>query len=389
MGEMLVGHSPFSSALTEKETKNQVAKMDLSTIWSSVPGSAQPLLKALLRRDPKDRMPLIDTLEDTWLVSFVGDGAHKSAKKLAKDLEVERQERDRFGGWDRAPFELRGAGENDLYQFFCDGMQGNRPYMEDRTLACLTLPGHNHLALFGVFDGHGGEEVADLSARIMQKALAEALAVQPELEKALERSFEELDKELLGYVERQGFALAGTTAVMCLLARQSEPAAKLRLLCANCGDSRAILCRDGKAFDLSTDHKPTDVEEEKRITAAGGTVKDGRINGDGLNVSRTLGDFSYKGRLDLLQSAQQVSAVPEVRDFVIEDKDEFLVLCTDGVLDMFSSEKLIQRVREGLQQGLTLEQITSAVLKESIASNDNVSLCIVKLVKPTSGGYSA
>ena len=52
-----------------------------------------------------------------------------------------------------------------------------------------------------------------------------------------------------------------------------------------------MLCRDGKAIDLSIDHKPEDDEERRRIEGAGGKVTaDGRVNG-GLNLSRALGQY--------------------------------------------------------------------------------------------------
>ncbi len=44
---------------------------------------------------------------------------------------------------------------------------------------------------------------------------------------------------------------------------------------------------------MSQDHKPTLLNERKRIENAGGFVKDGRINGC-LSVSRGLGDFLFK-----------------------------------------------------------------------------------------------
>jgi protein phosphatase 1G len=62
---------------------------------------------------------------------------------------------------------------------------------------------------------------------------------------------------------------------------------------ANAGDSRAILSREGKAIDMSFDHKPEDGPELERIVAAGGRVSnDGRVNG-GLNLSRALGMLNY------------------------------------------------------------------------------------------------
>jgi serine/threonine protein phosphatase PrpC len=59
---------------------------------------------------------------------------------------------------------------------------------------------------------------------------------------------------------------------------------------ANAGDSRSVLCREGRAVDLSFDHKPESEEEEKRIKNAGGVVYMGRVNG-GLNLTRSFGDF--------------------------------------------------------------------------------------------------
>ena len=77
---------------------------------------------------------------------------------------------------------------------------------------------------------------------------------------------------------------SGCTAVVALL-RKDE------LVVANAGDSRCVLCRDGKAIDLSIDHKPEDDEERRRIEGAGGKVTaDGRVNG-GLNLSRALGQY--------------------------------------------------------------------------------------------------
>merc|ERR1719443_749126 len=58
----------------------------------------------------------------------------------------------------------------------------------------------------------------------------------------------------------------GCTAVVCCV-RQNE------IVCANAGDSRAVLCRSGKAVPLSEDHKPTRPGEEARIRHAGGSVR--------------------------------------------------------------------------------------------------------------------
>ena len=63
-------------------------------------------------------------------------------------------------------------------------------------------------------------------------------------------------------------------------------------LVANAGDSRAVLCRGGKAVTLSTDHKPAAPAERARILDAGGAVcHEGLLNGK-LTIARSIGAVS-------------------------------------------------------------------------------------------------
>ena len=86
----------------------------------------------------------------------------------------------------------------------------------------------------------------------------------------------------------------GCTATVCLITKEA-------IYCANAGDSRSVLGRStgqNMTQELSTDHKPDDPEEKKRIEAAGGFVEENRVNGS-LNLSRSMGDFEYKNKKDL------------------------------------------------------------------------------------------
>lgn len=83
---------------------------------------------------------------------------------------------------------------------------------------------------------------------------------------------------------------------------------------ANAGDSRSVLCRNGKAVDLSFDHKPESEEEEKRIKKAGGVVYMGRVNG-GLNLTRSFGDFDYKKNKELGYEEQMITCKPDIREY--------------------------------------------------------------------------
>jgi len=373
--EMLTGHSPFSSALTEVETKKQILRMDLAGAWSRIPGIVQPLLKLILCRDPDRRLPALDALMDSWLTSHIGTSAHLSAQE--QERRHEQVEREQLAFELSVPLSLMAAGEDTCLEYFCDGKQGFRDYMEDRTLAVPSLPDCPRAGLFAVFDGHGGTQVADMAARYLAKQLAKALSEVKSQSEALTQAFADLDVELRRYVEREGYLLAGSTSVACLLMREPQQR-RPRLLCANLGDSRAVLCRGGSAMDLSTDQKPILPAEEARITAAGGKVDaQGRISG-GLNVSRAFGDFTYKERKDLPPSEQKVIAVPEILELQLEEKDEFIALGTDGIFDVLSSDQLVAEIRCALQQKKSLEATAQGILEKAVNSGDNVSLCIVK-----------
>ena len=38
-----------------------------------------------------------------------------------------------------------------------------------------------------------------------------------------------------------------------------------KIICANLGDARALMCRNGKAMDLSVDYKASRKDEQERI----------------------------------------------------------------------------------------------------------------------------
>jgi len=56
---------------------------------------------------------------------------------------------------------------------------------------------------------------------------------------------------------------SGCTANVCVIHKGV-------LYCANAGDSRTVICRNGKAKIMSKDHKPELKKEKLRICRAGG-----------------------------------------------------------------------------------------------------------------------
>jgi protein phosphatase 2C family protein 2/3 len=71
------------------------------------------------------------------------------------------------------------------------------------------------------------------------------------------------------------------------------------------------------------------IGEKARITAAGGFVDFGRVNGN-LALSRAIGDFEFKKSADLSPEQQIVTAFPDVVTHEVTNDDEFLVVACDG-----------------------------------------------------------
>ena len=169
------------------------------------------------------------------------------------------------------------------------------------------------------------------------------------------------------------------------------------LWCANAGDSRAVVCRDGVAIPLSFDHKPNSEIESTRITKAGGFVEatNGffRVNGN-LNLSRSIGDLKYKQSPELPPEAQIITAEPDVLKHTLDPKDEFFIVACDGVWDVLSNQEAVDFVRTRIQaergagREPQLSKICEAVFDRCIATNpretrgiggDNMTCVVVEI----------
>merc|ERR1719331_2572612 len=178
----------------------------------------------------------------------------------------------------------------------------------------------------------------------MKKLTTDQSQVEAQAKDAFEVALMSIDAEMrqLPDVE-SGKDQSGSTSVMTMLS-------PTHVICSNTGDSRAVLSRGGEAVALSDDHKPDNATEKERVMAAGGEVKFGRVNGD-LAISRAVGDFVYKRCETQPPERQAVTAFPEIRAFERHADDEFVVLACDGIWDVMSSQQVVSKVSDWLQNG--------------------------------------
>ena len=250
--------------------------------------------------------------------------------------------------------------------------------MEDCHFEMPQLAENRSDALFGVFDGHGGSAVSKFCAEHFPSVLLGLKAFQNgEIEEGLRRAYLELDEmlrrpshlaKLRQYAKASpggdsssshpGFTM-GCTAVVAHIDGN-------RLTVANAGDSRAVLCRHGRAVNLTVDHKVTLESEKERISAAGGVVLDGRVNGN-LNLTRAIGDLAYKGDSSLKPEEQIITANPDV--FVVDldpEEDDFVVLACDGIWEVMSSQEVVDFISHGLGR---IRGVSSPMSADSTASS--------------------
>ncbi|KAG6574134.1 putative protein phosphatase 2C 75, partial [Cucurbita argyrosperma subsp. sororia] len=293
-------------------------------------------------------------------------------------------------------------------------VSGRSREMEDAVSVSTCLIGPERrlpVHFFAVYDGHGGPHVATLCMEkmhvLVQEELARVVNTREETEsigggssaaeeeatwrRVMRRSFERMDEVALntcacGSVGGQcachpmEVALGGSTAVVAVLTPE-------HIIVANCGDSRAVLCRGGRAIPLSNDHKlfirhllrdwgygdqffdlgldslahlyhceekcvmPDRIDELARIEAAGGQVifiNGARVKGI-LAMSRAIGDKYLKS---------VVISEPEITFTKREPDDECLILASDGLWDVLSSELACEVARECLQETVAASSTT-------------------------------
>ncbi|KAK8926064.1 putative protein phosphatase 2C 73 [Platanthera zijinensis] len=257
--------------------------------------------------------------------------------------------------------------------------QGLKGVNQDAMVLWEDFGGEKGTLFCGVFDGHGpyGHKVAGhvsknlpskLSLLLKQPSFPEGNKGDADLrsntssesheagkhdsgiwlsswKKTFTNAFEELDNELSTNTSIDCIC-SGATAVSIVKLRE-------HLLVANLGDSRAILgTRNEKnklvPVQLTVDQKPNLPGEIERIKSCKGRVFALKEEPDvhriwlpdddcpGLAMARAFGDFCLKD--------YGLISTPQLSSWRLTEKDEFVVLATDGLWDVLSNKQVIKTV---------------------------------------------
>lgn len=245
----------------------------------------------------------------------------------------------------------------------CASLIGQRKENEDRFQVSQMT---DSIMYFAVFDGHGGPEAADFCEKYMETFIKDLVSKEENLETVLTSAFLEVDKAFakhLHFFPNSPATNAGTTATVALLRDGIE------LVVASVGDSRAMLCRRGKALKLTDDHTPERKDEKIRIKKSGGFItwnSLGQPNVNGrLAMTRSIGDFDLKNMGVIAEPDTKVISLHHVHD-------AFLALTTDGINFIMNSQEICNVINQCNDPKEAAQRISEQALQYGAEDNSTI-----------------
>lgn len=277
-----------------------------------------------------------------WLLNMFG-GGNKNVKRKKKSKKGGKKVEKKID-----PSLLNPVKEVKIYGVSKMGYGPKKTECQDSF--CIMENFHDSYHFFAVYDGHGssGKEASqaanDFIQTYIEKNIKRVKLIQTErqAESFIKAAFKNAESRLKG--SGIDYSNSGTCAISVLVLRD-------QCYIANLGDSRAVLFRQNKdakqAIELSWDHKPTRPDEKHRIQKSGGKIEklihEGQPvgpfrvwqddEGPGIAMTRTLGDLQAK-KIGLISE-------PEIEHFVLREKDEFIVIGSDGIWDVMTSAEVV------------------------------------------------
>ena len=247
---------------------------------------------------------------------------------------------------------------------------GNQKTNQDTLVSLTNINKIKDFNIFGVLDGHGvdGHHVSNYASEFIPsqiinnpeiKELSDPELIYQKLKEnncqIITEAFLSCDEQLKN-AEFDAFG-SGSTCILIIHIGQ-------HILCANVGDSRALVAYDDNKEDqelnyleqaqLSIDYKPDLEEEKNRILLSGGVVEQMQnqfgegvgpyrvwVKGEdypGLAMSRSIGDLKGK--------TIGVISEPGILEYDVNETTKFVVIASDGVWEFLRNETVLEIGKE-------------------------------------------
>jgi len=243
---------------------------------------------------------------------------------------------------------------------------GNQKTNQDNLVSLTNINKIKDFNIFGVLDGHGvdGHHVSNFASDFIPSQIINNPEIKelsdPELiyQKLKENNCQIITEAFLSCDEQLKNAEfdaygSGSTCILIIHIGQ-------HILCANVGDSRALVAYDDNKEDqelkyleqaqLSIDYKPDLEEEKNRILLSGGVVEQMQnqfgegvgpyrvwVKGadyPGLAMSRSIGDLKGK--------TIGVISEPGILEYDVNETTKFVVIASDGVWEFLRNETILE-----------------------------------------------
>ncbi|XP_056234382.1 PH domain leucine-rich repeat protein phosphatase 1-like [Seriola aureovittata] len=222
-------------------------------------------------------------------------------------------------------------------------------------------------ALYGVFDGDRNVEVPYLLQCTMGDVLAEELHRGQRQEDYMTNTFLTMQRKLGTAGQRMG-----GSAALCHIRHDpvapGEHGGCFTLKAANVGRCQAVLCRDGKAMQLSTTHTVKEEPEYQRVRRHNAIItEDNKVSG--VTDSTRIMGYSFL--------CPSVTPQPHVSTVTLTPQDEFFLLGSRGLWDMLSPSEAVEAVRNVPDALAAAKKLVT--LAQSYGCSDSLSAVVVQL----------
>lgn len=236
----------------------------------------------------------------------------------------------------------------------------NGDYMSMETIdagAWVNKDFSDSIQLFGVCDGMGGAQSGERASTIAVRGMVSMLvnAAASDVDAQAEAFCRKISDDVYEDGSKRSSKRQGCTLVMVLLKRYAAHI-------YNVGDSRVYLLRDGAIEQLSTDHS-----EVARMMAAGMITKEQARKHPRSNVitryvgmpsSEVSGEFVSKNKKNM-------------------QRNDRLLLCTDGITDLLSDDQILQlSLNNPTADGFARSLATQAM---ELSGKDNLTVIVLDL----------